>query len=760
MAKNYRYVGKALSNDGVYGKVTGSLKYCVDMAGEETLYMRLKHAEISHGRILTISIEEAKKVPGVVKIYTYENTPDTLYDRGRVAPYEKMPCQEKLFDPHIRFWGERIAAVVADSLEAAEKAVEKIQVSYEEYPAVITPDEAEKEDSVKLHPEGNVYTAPVQDRGNYQECEGDRVFRTYSHIGRLTHLSMETSCSLAKYDKAKGKLTVYTGCQTVFGIRSTLADYLQMPYSKVRVVKAPMGGSFGCKQETLTEPLTAYAAKDLKGEVLLCYTREEQIVNTMLKHSLDEWVESKSDVDGKILGLNFRARLDSGAYQTVSPSYCRTIGGKLGKTYRIPNIHFEGTAVCTNTPINGSFRGWGSSEAVMGLETHLNLLAKKMQIDPIELRLRNIHESYEEEPMHHTHVGNVHFRECLLKGAEAFEWKKKRRECEEKNREQGRYRYGTGMALASHTSSFYPYQTDVATASVRIQEDGSLVVHVGIHDHGCGTVMAMKKIVAEIFEIDLERVEVLEADTQNSMYDYGCYASRTVYVLGRAVEQTCLKLLEEGKKVAARIFGCMDSSVKYEDGVFYVETDPSKRGDLSEITQYALSIIGRDMYQVYTIHSKENPGTAAAHFTEVQVDTYTGAVKVLECLSVHDIGKAINPDLCIGQVGSGIQQGMGMALCEEIKIHPKTGQALITNFKNYEVTNAVDMPDYDVLFIEEAEEYGPFGAKAIGEVVVVPIAPALVAAINQALDAEISSVPVTREIIMEQLEKKKGRGEA
>lgn len=753
MAKELRYVGKSLSNADVYGKVTGSLEYCKDMQGGQTLYMALKHSDIAHGLIQTIDCAKAKEVPGVVKIYTWENTPDTLYDRGRVAHYEQMPNQERLFDAHVRFWGERVAAVVAVSQEAACRAVDLIQVTYQTLPGAITADEAEAPQAPKIHPEGNVYTAPVQDRGDYSSLKEGEIFKTYTHIGRMTHLSMETSCTLARYDKGTGRLTVYTGCQTVFGIRSTLADFLGMPYSKVRVVKAPMGGSFGCKQETLTEPLAAYAARDLKAEVLLSYTREEQIQNTMLKHSLDEWVESRITKEGKLLGLSFKVRLDSGAYQTVSPSYCRTIGGKLGKVYNIPHIHFEGKAVCTNTPVNGSFRSWGSCEAAMGLETHMNQAAEKLGIDPVEFRLRNVLEPYAPEKMHHTHVGNVHFRECLTKGAEKFDWTRRRQECEKRNKAGGRYRYGSGMALYSHTSSFYPYQTDVATAIARLQEDGTVIIHVGIHDHGCGTVMAMKKIAAEILEIDLEKVEVFEADTQVTMYDYGCYASRTIYVLGKAVEECTRRLLELGRKTAAAMFQCMESAVKYQDGEFYLETEPSKRGDLRQVSEYALSVQGKDIYQVCTVNSRENPGTAAAHFTMVRVDTYTGAVKVLNCLSVHDIGRAINPDMCIGQVGSGIQQGMGMALCEEIKIHPQTGQTLITNFKNYEVTNAVDMPEYDVLFIEEPEEYGPFGAKAIGEVVVVPVAPAIVAAVNQALGTEIGSVPITREIILEELEK-------
>lgn len=753
--KEYRVIGKNLPNDKAYGKVTGKLKYCSDFQSIELLHMKLLHSTIAHGRIKSIDTAKAWKVPGVKAVYTWENTPDRLYDRGRVEAWEQVPNQEKLFDRHIRFWGERVAAVVADTRKAAQKACQQIQVEYEELEAVISTEEAAKEGAVSLHEGGNVYKIPSFDHGNYQEAKGDLVSKTSSHIGRMTHLTMETQSCRALYDPSEEQLTVWSGCQTVFGVRSTVAQFLQMDYAKVRVIKTPMGGSFGVRQETLLEPLTAYAAKDLGADVLLVYTREEQIVNSMMKHSVDAVVESKVTREGKIKGLSMRCRLDAGAYLTVSQSYASTIGEKIAKVYRMPNIHFESDVVCTNTPVNGSFRSWGSCEEALILENHWNFVAKQLGIDPVEFRLRNILYPYETEVVHKIPVGNVHFRECLVQGREAFGWEEKKRQCKEKNQEQKRYRYGIGVALASHTSSFYPYRVDMASASARIQEDGSLIVHTGIHDHGCGTVTAMKKIAAEIMEIEMSKIQLSEADTQNSLYDYGCYASRTVYSIGTAVKTCCEGLLALAREKAAAALGVSESFLRYQEGEFYQETEPEKRISLSQISRYSIQTLGRDLYYAATTNAQENPGVAAAHFTEAEVDTYTGRVKILDCLSVHDIGKAINPEMCIGQVGSGIQQGIGMALREEIKIDPKTGRTLITNLKNYENVNSWDMPKYRVLFIEEPEEHGPFGAKSIGEVVLVPVAPAVVAAVNDALGTNLTTLPITPSVILEELEEKR-----
>ncbi|MGI6095302.1 MAG: xanthine dehydrogenase family protein molybdopterin-binding subunit [Lachnospiraceae bacterium] len=754
--KALRYVGVSMSNDNAYGKVTGKVQYCGDLSAPGQLHMKIKGSEIAHGKVIQVDDAEAWKVPGVKAVYSCFNTPDTLYDRGRVAAYEGGAFQERLFDAHIRFMGERVAAVVADTVEHAEEACRKIKVEYETYPMAATMEAACKEDAPKIHETGNVQELDVVSCGDYDACEAELVHKSHTSWGRITHLSMETHTTRALYEKGANKLTVWTGCQTVFGIRSTLGDLLGMPYSKVRVIKTTMGGSFGCKQETITEPLAAYAAKDLEADVMLAYTREEQINNSMLKHSVKTEVESKVHPDGTIEGLKVRMMMDAGAYLTVSPSLAQKVGKKLGKVYRIPNIYYDGKVVCTNTAVNGSFRSWGSVEAALIYENHWNQVAEELHMDPVEFRLKNVHEAYELEPMYKVTVGNTHFKECLIRGRDAFRWEERRKACEEKNKKGGRYRYGAGMALASHTSSFYPYGADMANAVARIQDDGSLLVHVGVHDHGCGTVMAMKKIAAEVMEIDLEKVELKEADTDVSMYDYGCYASRTVYMLGQAVKKCCEDLKEQARHMAAIKMQCNYSVLQYEDGVFIKEDEPDKRMSLLETARYALGVMAEDLYAKATVHSRENPGVPAAHFTEVKVDTYSGMVEVVDCLSVHDVGKAVNPDMCIGQVGSGIQQGMGIALCEEIKIDPKTGKTLITNFKNYEVANAVDVPEYEALFIEEGNEFGPYGAKSIGEVVVVPVPPALVAAVNHALGTRLTDLPLTPSVILEALEKKEG----
>ena len=754
--REYRYIGKATSNDRAYGKVTGHAVYTSDMQSVDMLYLAYKPSAVGHGLIASIDASGAW-LPGVRAIYTYQNTPDRYFDRGRVsrAEADSVPNQEKLFDREVRFFGERVAAVVAESEETARRACRLIRVEYQPLPLVMTQDEARSDGAPKLHRDGNLYPADGKPYrrtlGNYDGAKADVVVRTAMHAGRMTHMCMETQSVRARFDKSDGRLTVWSGCQTAYGVRSTVADLLGLPYNRVCVVKALMGGSFGVKQEMVLEPLVAFAAFDLRADVLCHFTREEQITGTLLRHDLDCTVETKWTRDGTIQGLKVEMNLDAGAYQTVSPSYLRGIGNKLTKTYRIPNVEYLGQSYCTTTPCNGSFRSWGTAELAIGLEPNLNEAARILGIDPVELRLRNVHQPFDRDRMNRASVSNARCRDVREKGRERCGWDQKVAACRERNRQGGRYRYGCGMALCSHTSSFYPYLNERADCILRMADDGSAILTMPIHDHGGGTVTAMKKICAEALQIDPGRIEVHEADTDVTGYDYGCYASRSVYVFGQAVIRCAEEMIEKGRTLASMLLKCHPETIRYTDGFFSSEMNPKIRKEWREIWEYAVFSRGEDLFCAVTGHASANPGTAAAHFTEVRVDTYTGQVKVLHCLSVHDIGKRINPDLCFGQIGSGIQQGIGWALREEIKIDPKTGQTLITGFRNYEMCNAADMPAYDALFIEDAEPTGPFGAKGLGEVVTAPVAPACVEAVNQALGLHLNRCPLTPPVILEAL---------
>lgn len=748
--KETKYVGRVVTDNTAQAKVTGKLEYGVDIQSVSMLHLKLKPSTISHGIIRSISCEEAWKIPGVRAIYTFENTPKRKFDRGCRNPTEEFTYQERIFEQHIRFYGERVAGVVAETPEAAMLACDKIQVEYEELPVAATMEQALQPGAALLHNDGkSIMVMPVVDYGDYDSCQGDYTFFNQTHVSRMTHLTMENHSARAVYNTATEKMTIWSACQSVFGVRQVIARFLNLPYSKVQVRKAAMGGSFGARQETFVDVLAAYAAWDLGADVKLSYSREEQINNAYLKHNFDSSMESKVLRDGTIVGMSIHVDLDAGAYQTVSPRYARTIGGKLGKGYRAPNVQYSTRSICTNSPVNGGFRSWGTSECYMIMENHWNMVARKLGMDPIDFRIKNVLKAYEPSPTTPISLGNTHYIQALETGRKAFGWEWRKAACKQKN--DKRYRYGVGMAFASHGSSIYPDRAYPTTVTCRVQEDGSLILRASVHDHGCGTVLAIKKVAAEVMQVDLDKVEMTESDTETGMYDCGDFGSRQVYVIGRAMQICCQRLLKLAKEMAAQYFNSSRALVQYREGLFFPEPEPGRTISLSQLAAWSMYTRKVDLYEVYTWHDPDSAYTAAVYLTEVRVDTYTGMTEVMYCLSVHDVGKTINPDMCMGQVGSGIQQGIGVALCEEIKIHPKTGRALITNLKNYEVANICEMPDYDAIFLENGDGGGAFGAKALGEVSFAPVAPAIVAAVNDALGTELTSLPLTPAVILEAL---------
>lgn len=750
MEPKYRYIGQCIPNEQAYGKVTGATKYCADLASPRALRMKIKHGDVAHAMVKSIDDSEAWKVPGVKAIYTCFNTPEREYDRGRVSPNEGGFFQERLFNRHIRYMGERVAAVVADTAEHAEMACDVIRVEYDVMPGVFTVEQAMAEGAPFVHEGGNIVPMEPIIVGDYDAAPGEQIHTSTSHISRMSHMVMDTQAARCIYDKASKKLTVWTGCQTTFGVRSTLGDFLGMPYSRVRVIKPSMGGSFGCKQETVVEPLAAYAAVDLCAEVLLDYTREEQVNDSMMKHNVDFEVETKMDASGKIQGLKMFITLDAGAYMATSAGYLATIAEKIGKGYDIPNLLIEGKVVYTNTSMTGSFRSWGSSEIAVAVDNHINMIARENGLEPIELRHANVHEAYDIDRVIGITIGKTHFHEVLEQGRERFSWDEMQALCDERNAENGRYRYGVGVGIASHTSCCFPYHIDIAGVTMRIQEDGSVIVHTAVHDHGAGSVLALKKMAAEVLGVDIETITLEEADTENDNFDYGCFASRTTYLIGEAVRQCALDMIEYMKPIAGKLLGCTCCAPSYDCGVW---TCCGKTATLRDIAMYCLTDEHTDLFVHTEIKSQQNPGADCAHFSMVRVDTLTGHVKIEKALSVHDVGKAINPDLCVGQVSSGIQQGMGVALCEELPINPETGETLVTNFKDYHIANAVEIPEFDTLFIEDGDDFGPFGAKSLGEVAFAPVAPAIVGAVNYALGTNMTHLPLTPSKILDTLAK-------
>lgn len=735
----YKYVGKNFPIHDAASKVTGSTLYAGDLKLPNMLYAKILFSSVAHGIIKEINTEKALQDPDVVEIFTYLNTPEKTYNRYRIYPDQGIcPEDQALFSKKVRYYGDWVAAVVAKSEEAAEKALALIEVEYEELPALLDPRAALEDNSEKIHDGGNVvntYSFEFKD----DTVDLNNCLETTSHVQtqRMHHAAMETHCCLAQWDTS-GKITIWTPCQSVFGVRTVVAGFLGMSSNKVRVIKTPLGGSFGGKQEAILEPLTAFLALKTRSAVMLRYNRKETIVSSMIRPATEHKIYTACSSEGKILKMDIDTTVDAGAYTTNSYDYIAGNMGKVTKLYRLPNVKYQARSVFTNAPIAGGMRGWGASEFFAGVEIHMDQAAKQLGMDPVEFRIKNLIHPHDVDPVTKVSIGNGRIIECLEEGAKQFNFSQRYK----MPRDTGRFRVGVGSACGVVKTGMYGGFPEMSNMILRMNEDGSFVLNTAVHEMGCGSLQSLRIILAEALDTELDMVEVLEADTERSPYDFGTYASRVTYLCGACAYKAAQTMRDKILDVASRLLQVPKEHLKIDKGKVYYYMDQNKFVSYKDIGLYSKSKCFIDLMVSESLVAQTNPGAYGAHFAEVEVDTYTGLVRVTDYLAVHDVGQAINRMMLEGQVQGAVQMGIGYALCEEVALDTK-GKVISDNFKNYHVINAPDMPRVKTLFVERGEEHGPFGAKSIGEISTVPVAPAVVNAVNHALGTSLSDLPLT-----------------
>lgn len=742
-----RYVGKSTPVNNSLAKATGTLCYAGDMQLARMLHMKLVLSPVAHGIVRRVDASAALAMEGVEAVLSFENTPEVKYNRGRVRASEDAVDQETLFSRHVRFIGDRVAAVLAETPDIAAAAAAAVRLEIDELPAVFSVEDAQRPDAPQLHDEGNVIAAPLSGfGGSYAEAEGEE-FCHHTQSQRASHIAMETHCAVADYNAGSDRLTVWSPTQATFGVRSAIATLLKMPMSHVRAIKTPMGGSFGCKQEMILEPLAACAAKMTGRPVKLQLDRRETMLCTVLRHPVTSDIRAKFTPDHVLKALDLRCTLDAGGYQGVTPDYMGSMFKKLSWVYGVETVEYRPTAVCTNTPVSGSYRGWGGPETALIMESMMNAAARHFGCDPVALRLKNILAPDAISKIGNFPLGDVRLEDVLRLGSERFRWAERRAETAAQDR-SARFLKGVGMALSTHTSGYYPRRPDWSTVVCKMEEDGSVHINCSIHDHGCGTVAALKSIAAEVLSIPPELIDIPEGDTAYNALDNGCYTSRTIYVTGRAVQEAAGKLREQLLESAAALLETAPDALDCLDGEVFVIDEPARRVSYSDVAYYAADRGSGALFAAHKYMPDSNPGPAAAHFAAVEVDTVTGLCRLTDYVAVHDVGQAINPEICRGQVGSAVQQGMGLTFCEQIRVDPRSGKTLNATLQRYHVARACDFPHIETILVEKGSPEGPFGAKSIGESCFVPVIPALLAAVNNALDTDLTTLPLTPERIV------------
>lgn len=746
-------VGKPLVKKDAAAKVTGRAIYADDIFLKGMLHVKVLRSPHAHAVIKNIDTSEAEKLPGVKYVMTHKNAPDFLYNSYWREPVDstRLPDDEQVFSQKMRYYGDRVAAVVAISEEVASDALKLIKVDYEVLPAINTPLDALKPSAVKIHDSGNLIKEVRWDVGDVDKgfAEADYIFEENFQTSVQQHVPLEPRCYIADYDPTSEKLTVWSSTQGVHNIRVLLGKLLKMPLSKIEVLQPFVGGGFGGKNDLFEEILVSLLSMRVGKPVKINFTREEEFVASRVRHAHTMNLKMGVKKDGTLIARHLTAFLNSGGYAAASSKVALTTGHRWIMLYRTPNIRYEGSAAYTNYPVAAAMRGFGTPQQTFATEILIDRIARKLNLDVLEFHKKNLVRVGDYDPISNITIESCGLEECIDVGAKEIGWYEKRGK---KIRSGSKVR-GVGMAVGTHNTGVKPFVNEISAAFVKLNEDGSLNVMAGSCDIGQGSDTMIAQIAAETLGIPYEKVEVLSGNTDVCPYDIGTHSSRQTYMAGNAVHLAALeakKLLLENTAIN---LGTSPDDLEIREGVISSKSEPQKSITVGEAAMTILhqdknvQIMGRGSFA-----STTNAPPFMAHFAEVEVDTETGEVNVLKLVAVSDCGTAINPLIVKGQAEGGLIQGLGFALMEGLLFDSKTGVPLNANMTDYFIPTAMDVPDEVKTFVANVvEPTGPYGAKGIGEPAMVATAPAILNAITDATGVELNNIPITAEKMLSSL---------
>ena len=754
--KNYNAIHKSVRKKDSMQLLLGKPVYTDDITGP-ALVVKLLRSPHANAIVEEIHTEIAKKIPGVVDIYTWEDVPKTRFAiAGQTYP-EPSPYDRLIIDRHVRFVGDVVAIIAAEDEKAACKAMKLVKVKYNVLEPVLDFHKA-KDNPVLVHPEDDWYP-PVDVGGDAKrnviahELSGDGdvdavisdcevSFSHAYHMRAFNQAMMETFRTYTCLDRY-GRLHVISSTQIVFHVRRILSRALGIPKSKIRVEKPRIGGGFGAKQTAVSEVYPAFVTMQTGRPAKLIFTRYESQIAGSPRHEMEVTVRLGADRDGHIRGLDLYTLSNTGAYGEHGPTTVGLSGHKSIPLYTggLEAFRFGYDVVYTNTMAAGAYRGYGATQGIFALESSVNELAESVGIDPTQIREKNMLREGMKMPAYYGETANAcALDRCMARCRELFGWEEKY-----PVREMGDGKVRTaGVAMAMQGSCIS--NVDVGSATVKLADDGTFNLIIGAADMGTGCDTILAQMVAECMDCSVDDVAVFGADTDASPYDSGSYASSTTYVTGKAVELACEELKKKLCAIAAGMLGCEPEETVFEDGcVRKINTD--ERVTLAQIS--VKDQVANDIAAVATAsHSSPvSPPPYMVGMVEIELDRYTGEVKILDYVAVVDCGIAINPALARIQAEGGIVQGIGHTLFENIT-YDETGKPVESNFMQYKIPTRLDMGHLRVEFENSYEPTGPFGAKSIGEIVINTPAPAIAHAIYRATGVWHRELPITPEKIL------------
>ena len=755
--KEYKSINKPVRKKDAMQLLLGKPVYMDDITPDHALTVKILRSPHANAVIQEINTAAAKRVPGVVDIYTWEDVPSVRFAiAGQTYP-EPSPYDRLILDRHVRFVGDAAAIIAAETEKAAIRAMKLIKVKYQVLEPVLDFRKA-KDNPVLVHPEEDWFP-PCQVGGDNrrnlvasgESSDGDVdavladcdmvLDRTY-HTKAFSQAMMETFRTYTELDRY-GRLHVISSTQIVFHCRRILSRALGIPKSRIRVEKPRIGGGFGAKQTAVCEVYPAFVTLKTGRPAKLIYTREESMIAGSPRHEMEIRIRLGADRDGSIRCLDFYTLSNTGAYGEHGPTTVGLSGHKAIPLYTggLEAYRFRYDVVYTNLQAAGAYRGYGATQGIFALESIVNELAELLGMDPTVIRDRNMVREGMRMPAYYNETANAcALDRCMEHCRRIFHWEEK---YPVRDMGNGRIR-AAGVAMAMQGSCIS--NVDVGSATVKLSEDGTYNLLIGAADMGTGCDTILAQMVAECMDCSVDDVAVFGADTDASPYDSGSYASSTTYITGKAVEKACTDLKQRICSIAAEMLGCGAGEVTFE-GDRVRRDGTGETVSLTDIA-YKAQVFNTQAAQATATHSSPvSPPPYMVGMVEIELDKNTGLVTVLDYAAVVDCGIPINPALARIQAEGGIVQGIGHTLTEEVR-YDHRGRPIGSSFMQYKLPTRLDTGRLQVEFERSYEPTGPFGAKSIGEIVINTPAPAIVHAIYRATGVWYRELPVTPEKIV------------
>lgn len=756
---SFKVLGKPINRYDAAAKVTGEAKYAADFLERDMLVGKVLRSTIANGVVKHIDVSKAKALEGVEAVLTFKDVPDIKFPTAG-HPYSLDPDHKDIEDRNMltdrpRFYGDEIAAVVAENSVIAARALKLIEVEYEEYPVQLSTETTSAEGANQLH-EG--FKNNLLGEMHYEFGDVDKSFKEAAHIFEdefetktVQHCAMENHVSYAYQDSNK-RVIVVSATQIPHIVRRIVGQAFDMPVGNIRVIKPYVGGGFGSKQDGIFEPLNVALTMAVGGRpVLLEMSREETFISSRVRHAMQFKIKTGVDQDGRITARYLSAKTAKGAYASHGFSPVAVQGATFYQLYTSESVKFDGFSYYSNAPVAGAMRAYGTPQVTFAIESHIEDIAQTLKIDPIEFRKKNLVSLGDHNELDNLDIESCGIRECIDKGREMIKWDQKKKEYQH---QEGEKRKGVGMATFVYATGTHPHGMELAGARIILRPDGSIQIQVGATEIGQGSDTALSMIAAEVLTLKPEQVYLESTtDTDTTPFDTGAYASRQTYIAGTAVKKAALEVKEKILQSVEERMEEKASQLDLSEGCIVRKGTGEKVISIADFALQSYYDKGNSAPITVDIYNqvKSTAYAMGVTFADVEVDMRTGQIEVKELINVHDSGTIVNRQTAEGQVHGGMSMGLGYALTEELKFDEKTGKPLNNNLLDYKIQTMMDAPDMGVDFVETYEPTGPFGNKALGEPPTITPAPAIRNAVLDATGVSINAVPMSPQNVFDRL---------